>query len=142
MGRPSKYNDSRMSTIVTALRNGSTRTAAAEAAGVHRDTFYEWLGKNPDFSDAVTRAEAACEGEMAKALKTAAKDDWRAAEAWLKRRRKAEWSEKIEQEHSGNLNVNAILNALPAEFREQVRSELDRMVRGGSGVAANGNGRH
>lgn len=140
VGRPKKWSDERMATIVNALRNGSTRKAAYEGAGVGHSTFASWIETIPVFSEGVTRAEAECEREMSRCIKTAAKDDWRAAEAWLKRRRKSEWSEKIEQEHSGAVTLDAVLNALPTEFREAVRGELAGLVRSGSGPNGNRTG--
>ena len=48
--------------------------------------------------DALTRAEGACAARMAARLHQEATregGDWRAAEAWLKRRRREEWGENV-----------------------------------------------
>ncbi|BCM89062.1 hypothetical protein IAD21_00905 [Abditibacteriota bacterium] len=103
MARPTKFNDARMNAIVTSLRNGSTRRAAAAAAGVSESRFYDWMNRGEteeefrEFRESVMRAEAECENAMAKVIITAAKQgDWRASESWLKRRRKEDWSERSE----------------------------------------------
>lgn len=142
-GRPTKYTPARREQICEMLRLGATRVAAHLSAGVGSSTFFTWLDTYPEFREAVTRAEAEAEAACAAVIVLAAKDgDWRAAEAWLKRRRKEEWSEKIQQEHSGQVTIDAVLNALPDEFREEVRRELDSLVRTGAGVSSNGNGKH
>ncbi|MFN3322561.1 MAG: SEC-C metal-binding domain-containing protein [Bryobacteraceae bacterium] len=46
---------------VEALAAGATVGAAAEAAGVHRDTIYEWRRTIPAFAQAVKHAQAAYE---------------------------------------------------------------------------------
>jgi hypothetical protein len=98
MGRPSKLTDARVATICEALRKGSTRKAAYESVGISKETFSDWMGKYSAFSDAVTRAEAECENRMAQVIVDAAADDWRAAECWLKRRRREDWSEKVDHD--------------------------------------------
>ena len=57
MQRRPSMDDPRVKTILNALGLGNTRIDAAAYAGVHRDTFYDWLA-NPTFSDAVEKAEA------------------------------------------------------------------------------------
>ncbi len=78
--------------LLAALRGGNTRTASCAYAGVHHDTLYEWL-QDPLFSEKLAEAEAAPEIICASSIIAAAKRDWRAAEAWLKRRRSADWKE-------------------------------------------------
>lgn len=103
---PSKFNDERVGRICEALRNGSTRRAAALSVGVSEDTLARWLENFADFAESIARAEAECEAAMAGVIASAATEgDWRAAECWLKRRRKADWSEKQELEHSGNVSL-------------------------------------
>ena len=68
-------------TILECLRQGGTRKAAYRKAGIHVDTFYEWL-KQPSFSELVLRAEAEAEQDDTALIRDAAATDWRAA-AWL-----------------------------------------------------------
>ena len=67
--------------------------ATGGAADVHYDTFLSWLVQFPEFSDQVVRAEAEAEDACAQAIHSAIGTDWRAAEAWLKRRRREEWGD-------------------------------------------------
>jgi hypothetical protein len=101
MARPTKFSDRRMGIVCSALRDGCTRSAAAGAAGVHYDTFLEWTKEFSEFSEAVMRAEAEAEKTCTVAILKAAKGtktepgDWRAAESWLKRRRRKEWGDNV-----------------------------------------------
>lgn len=90
-GRPSKLTPARRELILEALRQGSTRTAAAAAAGIDKSTLFEWLRIFPIFSDAVKKAEAEAELSSVQTIRKAAADTWQAAAWWLERRRPAEW---------------------------------------------------
>ena len=101
MARPTKYSKARSEAICKALQIGATRTAAAESNGIEYETFRQWMIDNLEFSAAVTHAESQAElmysATMYKAAKGTAEipGDWRAAESWLKRRRRHEWSDNI-----------------------------------------------
>lgn len=121
-GRPTKFNDARMNSICQALRDGCTVTSAVAATGIAESTYFEWLHQFTDFSEAVTRAKAESENFYVAALHTAAKPrrvvetvtttdvdgnetsrvtereefDWRAAESWLKRRRREVWGDTLD----------------------------------------------
>lgn len=84
--------------------------------GISEATFGEWLrrGTNPTYTRggklkagedvfvafvaAVTQAEADCEVWHVANVKRHATDDWRASIEWLKRRRRDEWSERIDSD--------------------------------------------
>jgi hypothetical protein len=100
-GRPTKYTAVISDVICESLRSGTTRTGAVAAANIAYDTFGEWMEHKPDFRYAVLRAEAEAENEMVKVLRSAAPDDWRAAESWLKRRRRDDWGDTVKSEISG-----------------------------------------
>lgn len=108
MARPTKYSDAIANAICDTLQVGGTRTAAVGIAGITYETFLNWIERNLDFRSAVTRAEAEAEMRYTEAIAKAAKGtedspgDWRAAEAWLKRRRREDWGDAIKQEVSGD----------------------------------------
>ena len=98
MGRPTKYNEPRAKIILDLLRDGCTRRAAYGSANVDAATFARWQKVYPEFAEGVTRAEADAEARFTQSLYKAATgydSDWRAAEAWLKRRRRDEWGDNI-----------------------------------------------
>ncbi len=57
-GRPSKYSPERAEAILTALRSGNTRTAAAGAAGIGYATLQRWMATCEQFRSAIEKAAA------------------------------------------------------------------------------------
>lgn len=114
MGRPTKYSKNISDAICRNLSLGATRTAAAQAAGIHRDTLAEWLKSFPAFSDAVARSEAEAEVRCAAAITKAMPSDWRAAAFWLSRRRNKSWGEK-KQIDLRNLTTEQLIALLNEE---------------------------
>ena len=102
-GRPSKKRDATKEAILASLRQGATRTAAAEAAGVHRNTFARWIEDDEAFCGAVKKAEAECEMAAVNVVRGAWLDGtWQAAAWWLERRRRDEYAQKTVQQLEGN----------------------------------------
>lgn len=103
MARPTKLTPETHAQIVKALKAGATRVDAATSAGVSYITFLSWLkrgetarkGEYLEFLNAVTIAEASVRVTLAERLVIAGNDDWRAAEAYLKRRDPANWGDRI-----------------------------------------------
>ena len=105
LGRPTKLTPQVRETITTHLRAGATRTDAVAAARIDYTTFLDWMaaGSHPDATNGVSQlfqdvtcAEAEVAAEMAAVIKVAAiAGDWRAAESWLKRRRRADWGDNV-----------------------------------------------
>lgn len=52
-----KYSKALLKVICRSLEQGCTITATCQAAGIHRDTLYDWM-KNPDISDIIQKAQA------------------------------------------------------------------------------------
>lgn len=104
MGRPTKLTPEAHAQIVKALTAGATRTDAAQSAGVHYESFLNWMevgrkaksGKFFEFFCAVTGAESEVRISLANALAVAGKTDWRAAAEYLKRRDRANWGDAIQ----------------------------------------------
>ena len=84
--------------LLQALRNGHTRTDAAGLAGIHKDTLYEWLKRDPSFSDEVLRAELSAVDYHLGCWRDGAKDDWRASMEYLARRRPDDYARKETQQ--------------------------------------------
>ncbi len=116
-GRPPKRTRARVDRMLTLLRGGSTRTAAAGAAGIDRRQMQRWMRSSAAFRRAVEEAEdsaavfyentirkAATEAERTyhydrdgKLLREVVKYDWRAAAWWLEHRRRPDWAEGTAQ---------------------------------------------
>ena len=93
MARKSKLTPETQDKILKYLRLGTYVETAAAAAGISRDTFYDWLkrgakGEKPyrAFSDAVDKALAEAEARDVAIIMKAAEHTWQAA-AWRLERR-------------------------------------------------------
>lgn len=101
MARPTKLTPETHEQIVRALTAGATRTDAVASVGVSYVSFLYWMergakekkGIYSEFLKAVTNAEATVRIALANSLAVAGKTDWRAAEAYLKRRDRANWGD-------------------------------------------------
>jgi len=105
MARPSKLTPEVQERIVDAILHGATYRDASEAAGIAYNTFNEWMKKGADaktgkfreFNDSVETANAQCAVNFTRVIQSkAAQGDWKAAEAWLKRRRREDWGDNVE----------------------------------------------
>jgi transposase len=95
MARPSKYTPEMEKKIVEALTAGVSRKTAAEYAGIDEKTVINWMKRYSSFSSAVIAAETKVEVSATISLRQAwAGGDWRAALAWLERRRHEDWGRK------------------------------------------------
>lgn len=89
--------------VCKALKLPITRRSACARAGISKSAFYEWLAKGEkgeqpyaDFLDAVTHAEAECEGNLIEEI--VLDQDWR-AKAWVAERRfRDQWAKDSPEE--------------------------------------------
>jgi transposase len=104
MARPTKFTPEVTETILKAIQIGATYKDAAEAAGVSFDTFNEWMKagregskKFSEFFELIRKAEAQARlNYLSTIAQAAAKGDWKAAEAYLKRRDRANWGDNVD----------------------------------------------
>lgn len=57
-GRPTKYDPKFCDTVIDMMTKGYSKQACAGEIGIAVDTFYQWVKKHKDFSDAVSIGEA------------------------------------------------------------------------------------
>lgn len=92
------------------IRNGNAIDVAAQCAGIHRDTFFDWMKRGrkgvAGYTQFVEDVDQAC--ATAEALKVAvvhaaatSGKHWQAAAWWLERRRNNRWGRIDRLEHSG-----------------------------------------
>jgi len=99
VGRPSKLTPAIHDKIVGAVRMGNYRRAAGAYAGIGETTLTTWMKRGKAsprsvhgrFRAAVLEAEAAAEIEAVGFIRKAAQGDWKAALAWLERKRPDHW---------------------------------------------------
>jgi hypothetical protein len=110
MGRPTKLTDAVTKTITDAIAKGLTYEAAADLAGITRETFNQWMKDGRPrfkaFSDAVRQANAQARIQLIEKIGKA--DDWRAA-AWILERR-------FREEYGANVQLRGDKDA-PLEVR-------------------------
>lgn len=87
MARNTKYTPETVKRIVDAIRLGATHELACHYGGIDHATFYRWIQRYSEFSDAIKEAEGAgAIGWLAKIEKAANDGNWQAA-AWKLERR-------------------------------------------------------
>lgn len=96
-GRKTKRTPELEEKIFEQLQLGCTRRAACAVAGISEETFYCWMREIPEFSELVVAAENQAEAGFTNVIqKAAAAGDWRAAESWLKRRRRDDYGDSVD----------------------------------------------
>ena len=135
-----KLTQEKIEEICSRLVKGLSVEAASEAAGIHRNTLYNWLKKAQEADaselhlrlvDEVREAQALAEETLVDVMRRAALEgssgDWRAAAWLLARRHPDRWSEKreiqISQEQKSD-GTKEVLSML-AQLRETDEEESD-----------------
>jgi hypothetical protein len=68
-GRPSKYQESMCETVVSCMHKGYIVDEVCSELDIHRDTFFEWIKRYPEFSDSYKKGKAAFNAFWARAFK-------------------------------------------------------------------------
>lgn len=130
MSRPSKFTPDRVERILTALRAGNTRMAAAAYAGVHRDTLADWMARHSAFSADVQKAEADAEVRHVANIAKAAQDgNWTASAWWLERRRHQDWGKVDRVEVNIRREAERLADELGLDATE-ILAEAERIASG------------
>jgi transposase len=122
--RPTKLSPEVTEQVTRLLRVGNTVEIAAEAAGISRATFFNWMDRglldgsdneiHRDFRDAVEQARAEAEATLvARIAKAAQNGSWSAA-AWLLERRSPENWAKVSERDRRREDADDELQALLA----------------------------
>ncbi len=133
-GRPTKLNDQVLGTVLEALRGGAFDWVAAEAAGIHRSTFYEWMarGEKGERTWAVFAREV---------LRARAQARWRAEGrvleqdplSWLRlgpgreRRGRPGWTEAAKAQV--DMSPEEVAGQADPELEAQMERVLEKLVR-------------
>lgn len=68
-GRPSKYTPEMCEKVIDCMKKGYIVEEVCAELGIHRDTFFEWVKSNPDFSDCYKKGKSAFIAFWARAYK-------------------------------------------------------------------------
>jgi len=115
-GRPTKLTKERQEKIANIIEQGGSISEACRRAGIHRETFGNWMNRGSDqdegvfaeFFDRLTRARGEGEGTYRQALMQMAieSDDTATLMAMLKQRYPESWGEVDRGEQQGGVVVN------------------------------------
>ena len=119
-GRPDKFHQEIKDAILRYLSIGATYKDAAEGSGISYETLLNWLTKGREatsgnyyeFFQSVRKAEAQARlNYLTTIAQAASKGDWKAAEAYLKRRDRANWGDTVDVTSGGNVLTVQIIPA-------------------------------
>lgn len=100
MGRPRKLGNPDHPEYIEKLKAIAVLDITVEAmcahAGIHPDTYYAYAKEHPEFSEEIQRLRETPYIDAATTFAKAIKTDWKAAAAWLERKKKAEYSPRTE----------------------------------------------
>ena len=152
MGRPSKWKPEFVHEARKLCEAGSTDEEIAQQFQIHKATLYEWKKEYPEFSEALKVGKAPADARVELSLYHRAigyehddvdikcyegqviqtpirkfyPPDTTAAIFWLKNRKPAEWRDKQEYEHSGEMTTKTVPNdELRAHIRAMVREHAE-----------------
>lgn len=134
MSRPTKFKDEYIQQAEKLCKLGATDVEIADFFEVDVRTIYRWKAENEAFCQAVKTAKEVADERVERSLYARANGyehdetdirvvggeivqtpirkyyppDTTAAIFWLKNRRPAEWRDKVEQEHSGTVQISRV----------------------------------
>jgi chromosome segregation and condensation protein ScpB len=117
VGQPSKLTVEMVEAILAAIGEGLSKTEAARAVGISRQSLYNYLDENPALSAACAAVREGVRREALSALKQAGAQDWRAMESFIKLSFRGDYAPRGAQ-----VNIQANGNALV--MSEDVRMRL------------------
>lgn len=127
VGAKGKYNDEIVQKISGAIALGGTDQDACHIAGINKDTFYEWMNKKPEFSDAIKKAKAS---QMLSWVDYIRKDESWQSKAWLLERIHKDKFARLDKIEAVNQNKVELVNGVGskewiAKMKEKGLSEKE-----------------
>lgn len=117
MARKTKYTPELVQRICGALEFGATHEIACGYAGIVPSTFYEWLKKKPEFSEAVKGAEARAAVKWLAKIEQAATTHWQAAAWKLERRYPSQYGRTVQDiNQKVDIDIHAVSRRVAEEL--------------------------
>jgi hypothetical protein len=119
-GRPTDYDSSFCQKVIDLGKEGASKAEMAFALGCARSTFALWEEAHQEFSEAVKTAVGFSQGwwesQGRKAVFGATPNFNATAFIFnMKNRFPADWRDKVEQEHTGNVTFQTVYEAPPVK---------------------------
>lgn len=113
-----KYTPELVEQLIKYIEAGNYIETACGAIGLSKQTFYKWLKRKSDFSDAIKRAESKAIIRNLTIIQIAAPKNWTAAAWFLERKDYKNWGRK---EQIGGIDDQPInINLVPVRTKEDV----------------------
>lgn len=129
------FTDERRELCLKALAMGYTRTAACAAAGIDKQTFYNWLSNSTDstqghgspesFAQLVEQAEARAQGRAETIIVSRISEDPSLAWRWLRRHRRRDWGDPEQEARIKEIQGRIELARMELELARLERELLD-----------------
>lgn len=121
-GRPTKMTEAVVGKLEYAFSKDFNVCEACDYAGIHRDSYYEWLKKSPEFSDRMEQAQTNLKRKAKMNIADKIEEgDTEVTKWFLERRAKNEYSVKQAVEVSGLADEQSKLS----ELLEQRKARRD-----------------
>jgi hypothetical protein len=170
-GRPSSYKPEFAKQAEKLCKLGATDADLADFFEVNTSTIWRWSGQHEEFCNALKGGKEAADEKVERSLYQRAigfehdavkimqyegqpvvvpyrekvAPDTTACIFWLKNRRRDQWRDRQDVEHSGSLKVDGAVDRPPAETREEWLERRKRELAANTAVgsaAGSANGRH
>ena len=111
-GRPTVMTPDVVAKLEQAFAIDATVEEACSYANISRDAFYDYLKKNTIFSDRIEDLRQLPVLAARERAVKGVKENYGNAMDYLSRKRKSEFSQKQEIEHSGKVNISNVLDEI------------------------------
>lgn len=105
VGRPTDFTPELGEQILSLMAEGLSLAAAAGELNIHRQRVYDWADRYPEFSDTVNLARSKRQAFLERRLLRAIDGPVVTSTIFaLKNAGQGDWRDKVETEHSGEIN--------------------------------------
>lgn len=125
----SGYPEAVRAKALIAFRESSTVAAACTAAGISRETWYDWVASDPAFQKAVDEATEFVTDELEKeAIKRAKNGSDTLIIFLLKSRRRAQYGDKVQVDIASHPEFRALAQQYGEITEEEIRREAPQQM--------------
>ena len=133
-GRPTSYKKEYNKEVIKLCRLGATDLEIADFFGICEATLYNWKHEHPEFLEAIKEGKIQSDANVSNSLYKRAcgymkegrhyPPDPTAMIFWLKNRRKVEWRDKHDINHSGGIDVKGQFDNLSDDEIKKLAEKL------------------
>lgn len=121
-----KYSREMIEKVCKYVSLGLTNEKAARCAGLSEDTFYDWMKKKPEFSEALKKAKNEGEAANLAIIHRAKAKTWQAAAWLLERQNPEEYGVRQRMELTGKGGA-PLRTVATVEFKGMGQKELEKL---------------